>query len=111
MNINKELKEKFIGLIQKIEELSKNERNDLIKEILTDREDPVPHVPDEIFPTHALAFVRTLESSPLGQNLIKDATGLVVGATDSAAALVKLGWALIKDVFLLPRDIISMIKK
>ena len=59
------------------------------------------------YPTSRFAWVKRLEESPLGQNIIIDLAGITVGAVDSIAAVVSLLLTIVLDIFLLPRDIMK----
>lgn len=111
MNVNNEVKERFAQMIEAVEELSRDERKELLEEIMSGNAVMLTSVVDDVFPSHNLAWTKTLEDSPLGQNILKDAAGMAVGAVDSAAIVVKLAWTLIKDIALLPRDLLSLFRR
>ena len=73
MQINKEVKDRFLKMIENVEKLSKDERKELLNEVLRDQEDAIPKVLEEVFPSHQCPYMRKLEDSPLGQDLLKDA--------------------------------------
>ncbi|MCK9272636.1 hypothetical protein M0P65_03760 [Candidatus Gracilibacteria bacterium] len=65
----------------------------------------------EVYLSSKFKFIKKLEESELGKNIILDIAGVTVGALDSAQAIFKLLLGLIKDLLLLPRDVARKIKK
>ena len=52
-----------------------------------------------------------LEDSELGKNIVIDIAGIGVGALDSAQAILKFLLTFLKDILMLPRDIVAHIKQ
>lgn len=65
----------------------------------------------EVYLSSKFKFIKKLEESELWKNIIIDIAGVTVWALDSAQAIFKLLLWLIKDLLLLPRDIVRKIKK
>ena len=61
--------------------------------------------------SNRFAFIKKFEKSELGQNIIIDLEAFAVGAMDSAVAIVKMLFELIKDLFRLPKHIYTHLKK
>lgn len=65
----------------------------------------------KVYLSSKFRFIKKLEESELWKNIIIDIAGISVWALDSAEAIFKLLLWLIKDLFLLPRDIVRNLKK
>lgn len=64
-----------------------------------------------VYLSSKFSFIKKLEESELWKNIILDITGITVWALDSAQAIFKLLLWLIKDLIMLPRDIVKSLKK
>ena len=65
----------------------------------------------KVYLSSKFSFIKKLEENELWKNIIIDIAGISVWALDSAEAIFKLLLWLIKDLFLLPRDIVRNLKK
>jgi hypothetical protein len=52
--------------------------------------------------SHRFPWIKRLEESELGENVVIDVAGFLVGSVDSAVAAAKLLLLLVRDLFLLP---------
>ena len=95
----------LIEEIRKVVKLSLDELRINIGKIDPEREFSVESA---IYPSHHMEWVKRLEKSELGENIILDIAGITVGALDSVQAILKLLLLLITDIFLLPRDLMAM---
>ena len=63
------------------------------------------------FPSERFAFVKRLEKSELGTDIVLDIVGLGVGLIDSLVASIRLILILIRDFFLLPKDLYDTLSR
>ncbi|HRI35718.1 MAG TPA: hypothetical protein PK765_01240 [bacterium] len=102
-------------IIREIRSLSESDLKKLKAEILHAEEkvrtnpDIFVSIDEVVYPSHTLKWVKRLETSPLGENLLLDAAGLAVGAMDSGYAVLRLLVDLLIDLARLPVDIASML--
>lgn len=64
-----------------------------------------------VYLTSRIPWIKRLEESKLGENIILDIAAIAVGAIDSAHAVLKIVLALLQDLFLLPKHAIAHLKQ
>ena len=64
-----------------------------------------------IYLSSKFPWIRKLEDSKLGENIIIDLAGMGVGALDSAHAIVKFLLTLLGDLVMLPKHILDEVRK
>lgn len=64
-----------------------------------------------VYLSSRFSWIKKLEESEFGENIIIDITWIAVWIVDSAEAIFRVLLSIIKDLFLLPRDIIKLSKK
>ena len=63
-----------------------------------------------VYPTNKFPWIKRLEESELGKNIVIDIAWMLVGGLDSVHAILKFLLTLIRDIVLLPRDIIEHVQ-
>ena len=64
-----------------------------------------------IYLSSKFPWIKKLEESKLGDNIVIDVAGIAVGALDSVHAILKFLLALLGDLVMLPKQIIAEIQK
>lgn len=101
----------ILNLISQSKEIASKNIQELKLEIAKINESPEYTVNQKIYLTNKFPWIKKLEESELGKNLIIDIAWVAVWAIDSAQAIFKLLLWLIWDIFTLPRDITKNLKK
>ncbi|MDD2487590.1 MAG: hypothetical protein PHS92_04425 [Candidatus Gracilibacteria bacterium] len=110
--ISEEMLQDILDLIREAKEIAQKGIDELkleLKKVLNETKEY--ELDKSIYLSSRFSFIKKLEKSELGKSIILDIAGITVGALDSAQAIFKLLLGLIKDLILLPRDIVRSIKK
>lgn len=104
--LTEETVQALMALIEQAREVSKQHIESLRLDIQTLRRTPTwTPDPETYFPTHRLTLAKKIEESPLGENIIIDISGLMLGLADSAYTVFQVLVAFLADFVRLPRDI------
>jgi len=64
-----------------------------------------------IYLSSKFPWIKKLEDSKLGENIVIDLAGITIGALDSAHAIVKFLLILLGDLVMLPKHVLNEIQK
>lgn len=90
-------------LFQEVRELTESGLKELKLEIAKINPSKNYEIDQATYLSHRFPWVKRLEETELGKNVVIDIEGFLVGALDSAASIVKLLLALMGDLVLLPK--------
>lgn len=107
---NPELADEIIHLAESVRHASKEDLTALRELVKTLKDRSSSPVGVTSFPLSQNKLVKYLEKSELGDNILVDAVGTSVGLAQSILLIAKFLLELIRDLFLLPRDLISKSK-
>ncbi len=106
-----EQRAEIIALVEQIRTLSEHERRQLLAEVVTLNESREHEVNNAVFASHRFDFVRRLEESPLGENILRDIAGVSVGVVDTGIVILQLMLDFVVDFVRLPRDLYALASK
>lgn len=110
-DISEETIRMVFDLIREVEQIAESGLRELRLEVSRLNVSREYSVDGHIYPTSRIPWVKRLEDSELGKNIVIDIAGIGVGAIDSAQAILKFLLTFLKDIFVLPRDIVAHIKQ
>ena len=108
--ISDDVLKNIMDLIQESREIASKNIEELKLELSKINESKEYTIDQKAYITNKFPWIKKLEDSNLGKNIIIDLAWITVGAVDSVAAVFKFLLWLIKDIFLLPRDLINSSK-
>jgi hypothetical protein len=100
----------ILDLIKEAKEVTQKWIEELRIELNKLNESKLYNIDNSLYPSSKLAWVKELEESELWKNIFKDIAWISVWLFDSAEALFKLLLGLIKDIVVLPRDLVRLSK-
>lgn len=109
--ISEDVLKSILELIKESKELAQKWIEELKIELNKLNESKFYEIDKKVYFSNRFPWVKKLEESELGKNIILDIAWIGVGLIDSAVAIFKLLLELIKDLVMLPRDIMKMVKK
>ncbi len=111
VEISDELLQSILDLIGESREVAKSHIEELKLELSRLNPSPEYTIDNKVYLTNKFPWIKKLEESPLGKNIVLDIAGIAVGALDSAQAILKLLLWLLTDLIKLPGDVVKLIKK
>ena len=113
--IGKEIPEEALravmDLISQARELAESGLEELKLEVARIPETKEYEIHPEVYFSKKFPWVKRLEESELGKNLVIDVAGFLVGSIDSAISATRLLFLLLKDFFLLPIQVIRSLNE
>ncbi len=100
----------ILDLIKEVKEITLHWIEELKLELNYLNESKEYAVDKKIYFSSKLSWIKKIEESPLWKNIIIDITWITIWTIDSATAIFKILLWFIKDLFLLPRDVIRKLK-
>ncbi|MDD2515985.1 MAG: hypothetical protein PHF26_02100 [Candidatus Gracilibacteria bacterium] len=108
--ISDDVLKNIMDLIQESREIASKNIEELKLELSKINISKEYSIDQKAYITNKFPWIKKLEDSELGKNIIIDLAGITVGAIDSVTAVFKFLLGLIKDIFLLPKDLINSTK-
>ncbi|MDD2565960.1 MAG: hypothetical protein PHZ26_05035 [Candidatus Gracilibacteria bacterium] len=109
--ISDEVLKAILDLIKESTELAHKGIEELKLELNKLNISKIYDIDKKVYFSNKYPWIKKLENSELGENILKDIAGIGVGVSDSAVAIFKLLLELVKDLIMLPRDLIKGGKK
>lgn len=100
----------ILDLIKEVKEITLHWIEELKLELNYLNESKEYAVDKKIYFSSKFSWIKKIEESPLWKNIIIDITWITIWTIDSATAIFKILLWFIKDLFLLPRDVIRKLK-
>ncbi|MDD5197421.1 MAG: hypothetical protein PHN60_01020 [Candidatus Gracilibacteria bacterium] len=110
-DISDEALEDILSLFREIEQVAGSELKELKLELSRLNVSKEYTVDTAIYLSSRFPWIKKLEDSKLGENIIIDLVGIGVGALDSVHAILKFLLTLLGDLVMLPKQIITEIRK
>lgn len=109
--ISEDLLKAILDLIKESKEITQKWIEELKIELKKLNESKFYDIDKNVYLTNKFAWIKKLEDSELGKNIILDITGAGIWLLDSAQAIFKYFLQILIDIVLLPRDIARKINK
>ena len=113
--IHKDTDEKVLAEILSIAETIRKWAIEGIRELQIDIHEVLKNTPVYLkkwtFPSERFSGLARFEKSELGENIVVDIAGFAIWSVDSLLAIATIITQLLIDIFYLPKDILSSIKK
>ena len=109
--ITDELLNSILDLIKEAKEVAQKWIEELKFELSKLNESKFYQIDKKAYLSSKFPWVKKLEDSELGKNVVIDIAGIIVWLGDSAEAIFKLFLDLIKDLIMLPRDLAKKFSK
>lgn len=109
--ISDEVLKAILDLIKESTELAHKWIEELKLELNKLNISKIYDIDKKVYFSNKYPWIKKLENSELGENILKDIAGIGVWVSDSAVAIFKLLLELVKDLIMLPRDLIKGGKK
>lgn len=110
-DISEEVLKAILDLIKESKELAQKGIEELRLELDKLNESKFYEIDKKVYLSSRYNWIKKLEDSELGKNIIIDIAWIGIGILDSAVAIFQILLWLIKDIFFLPRDIVKNFKK
>ncbi|HBB27185.1 TPA: hypothetical protein DCZ36_01650 [Candidatus Gracilibacteria bacterium] len=101
----------ILNLFREVEQVAEFGLQELKLELGRLNESKEYTVDTAIYLSSKFPWIKKLEESKLGDNIVIDVAGIAVGALDSVHAILKFLLALLGDLVMLPKQIIAEIQK
>jgi len=109
--ISDELLQDILNLFREVEQIAESGLKELKLELSALNESKEYTVDKAIYLTNRFPWIKRLEQSKLGENIIIDLAGIATGSIDSIHAILKFLLTLLEDVILLPKQIVEEMRK
>lgn len=109
--ISEDVLKDLIDLIKEAKELTQKWIEELKIELNKINESKNYEIDKSVYLSSKFSWIKKLEDSELGKNIILDLSWIAVWLVDSAEAIFKILLWLIKDLIMLPSDLIKLNKK
>lgn len=110
-NISDEALQDILNLFHEVERVAESGLQELKLELKRLNVSKEYTVDKAIYLSSKFPWIKKLEDSKLGENIIIDLAGIGVGALDSAHAIVKFLLTLLGDLVMLPKHILDEVRK
>ncbi|MFA6090694.1 MAG: hypothetical protein WC774_02865 [Candidatus Gracilibacteria bacterium] len=110
-DISDEVLQDILSLFREVEQLVVSGLKELKLELSNLNESKEYTIDKVAYLTARFPWIKKLEESKLGENIIIDLAGIGVGALDSAHAILKFLLILLGDLVMLPKHIIDEVRK
>lgn len=110
-NISDELLQDILNLFREVEQIAESGLKELKLELSSLNESKEYTVDKAIYLTNRFPWIKRLEQSKLGENIIIDLAGIMAGTIDSAHAVVKFILVLLRDIVMLPKQMVEEMRK
>jgi len=110
-HISDEALQDILNLFHEVEKIAESGLQELRLELKRLNISKEYSVDKAIYLSSKFPWIKKLEDSKLGDNIIIDLAGIAVGALDSAHAILKVLLTLLGDLFMLPKHIVDNIRK
>ena len=100
-----------MNLFREVEQVAESGLKELKLELSRLNESKEYTLDKAIYLTSKFPWIKKLEQSKLGENILIDLAGIGVGAIDSVHAILKFLLTLIGDLVLLPKHIVDEVRK
>lgn len=109
--ISDELLKSILDLIKESKEITQKWIEELKIELGKLNESKVYEIDKQVYLSNRFPWIKKLENSELGKNIVIDIAGIIVGIGDSAVSVFKFLLGLVMDFVKLPFDVYKHIKK
>lgn len=109
--ISDEALQDILKLFWEIEQVAGSELKELKLELSRLNESKEYTIDKAMYLSSKFPWIKKLEDSKLGKNIVIDIAGITVGALDSAHAIVKFLLTLLGDLVMLPKHIADEVRK
>ncbi|NDK19761.1 hypothetical protein GW819_02895 [Candidatus Gracilibacteria bacterium] len=109
--ISDEALQDIMNLFREIERVAESGLQELKLEISRLNVSKEYTVDKAIYLSSKFPWIKKLEDSKLGENIVIDLAGITIGALDSAHAIVKFLLILLGDLVMLPKHVLNEIQK
>ncbi|MDD2891796.1 MAG: hypothetical protein PHQ95_02420 [Candidatus Gracilibacteria bacterium] len=109
--ISDEALQDILKLFREIEQVAGSELKELKLELSRLNESKEYTIDKAMYLSSKFPWIKKLEDSKLGKNIVIDIAGITVGALDSAHAIVKFLLTLLGDLVMLPKHIADEVRK
>ncbi len=110
-DISDEALQDILNLFHEVEKVAESGLQELKLELKRLNVSKEYTVDKAIYLSSKFPWIKKLEDSKLGDNIVIDLAGLAVGALDSAHAIVKFLLTLLGDLVMLPKHILDEVRK
>lgn len=110
MEISDETLQVVFELLREVEQVTELGLQELKLELSSLNESKEYTIDKTVYLTNRFPWIKRLEESELGKNIVIDIAGIAVGAIDSVHAILKFLLTLIQDIFLLPKHIAEHVR-
>lgn len=109
--ISDEILRDILNLFREVEQIAESGLKELKLELGKLNESKEYTIDQTVYLTNRFPWVKRLEKSKLGENIIIDIAGITVGALDSIHAILKFLLTLLEDLVMLPKQIMDEVRK
>ncbi len=109
--ISDELLQDILNLFREVEQIAESGLKELKLELSALNESKEYTINKAIYLTNRFPWIKRLEQSKLGENIIIDLVGIAAGSIDSIHAILKFLLTLLEDIVLLPKQIMEEMRK
>lgn len=109
--ISDELLQDILNLFREVEQIAESGLKELKLELSSLNESKEYTVDKAIYLTNRFPWIKRLEQSKLGENIIIDLAGIAAGSIDSIHAILKFLLTLLEDIILLPKQMVEEMRK
>lgn len=109
--ISDEALQDILNLFREVEQVAESGLKELKLELRRLNESKEYTVDKAIYLSARFPWIKKLEDSKLGENIVIDLVGIGVGALDSVHAILKFLLTLLKDLVMLPKHIADEVRK
>ncbi len=100
----------ILDLIKEVKEITLHWIEELKLELTYLNESKEYTIDKKVYLSSKFSWIKKIEESPLWKNIIIDIAWITIWTVDSATAIFKILLWFIKDLFLIPRDIVKKLK-
>lgn len=101
----------ILNLFREIEQVAESGIRELKLELGRLNESKEYTIDRAVYLSSRFPWIKKLEDSKLGENILIDIAGIGVGALDSAHAILKFLLTLLRDLVMLPKHIVDEVRK
>ena len=110
-NISDEVLQDILNLFREVEQIAESGLKELTLELSRLNESKEYTIDKSVYLSSRFPWIKKLEESKLGENILIDIAGIGVGALDSVHAILRFLLTLIGDLVMLPKHIVQEIQK
>ncbi len=110
-NISDEVLQDILNLFREVEQIAESGLKELKLELSRLNESKEYTIDKTVYLSSKFPWIKNLEESKLGENILIDIAGIGVGTLDSVHAILKFLLTLIGDLVMLPKHIVQEIQK